>query len=88
MTPDGAVHVGLYDEDEFNGPGLMSLPNGSVFRGTWSKGVKEGFGSLSFGNGRVLQGEWVQGECHDGEISGGKELPVCGLIEGTLVPND
>jgi hypothetical protein len=46
--PDGSLYVGQFDNDNYQGPGVLTAADGSVQSGTWSNGqrVRDAMGKL------------------------------------------
>jgi len=59
--PDGKRCVGEWDNDQFNGQGMLTLPSGDKYMGEFKDDKYDGSGIYTRANGERIFGDWKRG---------------------------
>eukprot|EP01034_Spumella_vulgaris_P033543 gene33543-41393_t len=64
LTDEIGVYTGQFEDNDFNGTGVMQFHEGDVYSGQWREGEMHGRCRLHFSDDdSVFEGEFVRGEC-------------------------
>jgi Uncharacterized protein conserved in bacteria len=55
---NGDVYIGGWNEDKYNGFGVLTTKDGSSYEGNWKAGIMEGKGKYTFSDGAVYEGDF------------------------------
>ena len=55
---DTCLSIGIFNDGNWNGPGVDTFVNGSKYEGLWKNGKKDGYGKFLYPDGRTYEGGW------------------------------
>ncbi|CAL6010225.1 membrane-binding_protein [Hexamita inflata] len=67
LTRDGAegyyeIYEGAFNDDLYDGKGVLMLENGETYEGDFLQGVKHGNFKITMPNGKITQGKYENGK--------------------------